>query len=117
MISLGKLEKVAIRDVWQREDTHFSTWLSKEENLNFLGDELNIGLELISQEENVGPFRADLLCKDIATEKYVVIENQFGKTDHSHLGQLLTYAAGLDALTIIWISEKFVMNIAPLLTG
>jgi hypothetical protein len=107
-MDLGKLEKVEIRTVWAREDTYFTTWLAKEENLSFLAEELNIGLELIAQEENVGPFRADLLCKDTATEKYVVIENQFGKTDHSHLGQVLTYASGLNALTIIWIAEKFV---------
>jgi Domain of unknown function (DUF4268) len=107
-MELGKLEKVEIRTVWAREDTHFTTWLAKEENLTFLAEELNIGLELIAQEKNVGPFQADLLCRDTATEKYVVIENQFGKTDHSHLGQVLTYASGLNALTIIWIAEKFV---------
>ncbi len=107
-MELGKLEKVELRSVWAREDANFTTWLAREENLNFLADELNVGLELIKQEENVGPFRADLLCRDTATEKYVVLENQFGKTDHSHLGQVLTYASGLNALTIIWIAEKFV---------
>ncbi|MFN8304808.1 MAG: DUF4268 domain-containing protein [Saprospiraceae bacterium] len=107
-MELGKLEKVELRTVWAREDSHFTTWLAKEENLTFLAEELNIGLELIAQEKNVGPFQADLLCRDTATEKYVVIENQFGKTDHSHLGQVLTYASGLNALTIIWIAEKFV---------
>lgn len=107
-MELGKLEKVEIRSVWAREDAHFTTWLAKEGNLTFLAEELNIGLELIEQEKNVGPFQADLLCRDTATERYVVIENQFGKTDHSHLGQVLTYASGLDALTIIWIAEKFV---------
>lgn len=106
-MELGRFEKVAIRAVWAREDTHFTTWLAKEDNLLQLAEELNIGLEFIAQEEKVGPFNADILCRDTATEKYVVIENQFGKTDHSHLGQVLTYASGLNALTIIWIAEKF----------
>jgi hypothetical protein len=55
----------------------------------------------------VGPFRADLLCKDTVTDDWVIIENQLERTDHSHLGQLLTYAAGLNAVTIVWIAERF----------
>lgn len=66
-------------------------------------------LELEAQEKNVGPFRADILCKerDSETESWILIENQLGKTDHIHLGQLLTYAAGLQAVTIVWIAAKF----------
>jgi hypothetical protein len=105
---LGKLEKVEIRKVWQKEDSHFTPWLAKAENIALLGEELNIDLEVQAQEERVGPFRADILCKDMANERYVLIENQFGKTDHTHLGQIMTYASGLNALTVIWIAEKFV---------
>ena len=60
-----------------------------------------------AQEKDVGPFRADILCKDIADNTWVLIENQLETTDHTHLGQLLTYAAGLDAVTIIWIAKRF----------
>lgn len=106
--NIGKLEKVEIRKVWPKEDSHFTPWLAQEENIAILGDELNIDLEVQAQEEYVGPFRADILCKDTATENFVVIENQFGKTDHNHLGQIITYAAGLKALTVVWIAEHFV---------
>jgi Domain of unknown function (DUF4268) len=55
----------------------------------------------------VGPFRADILCKDITTDRWVLIENQLERTDHGHLGQLLTYASGLEAVTIVWIAARF----------
>jgi hypothetical protein len=62
---------------------------------------------LESQEKGVGPFRADIVCKDAADGTLVLIENQLERTDHTHLGQLLTYAAGVDAVTIVWIAERF----------
>jgi hypothetical protein len=55
----------------------------------------------------VGPFRADILCKDTANDQWVLIENQRERTDHSHLGQLLTYAPGLNAVTVVWIAQRF----------
>ena len=72
-----------------------------------LGEALNIELELEAQERAVGPFRADILCKDTATDRWVLIENQLERTDHAHLGQLLTYASGLEAVTIVWIAARF----------
>ena len=62
---------------------------------------------LEAQEKAVGPFRADILCKDIGTDAWVLVENQLERTDHSHLGQLLTYASGLQAVTIVWIAARF----------
>jgi hypothetical protein len=105
--TLGRLEKVDIKTVWITEDNHFTPWLAKEDNISILGDELKIDLEVISIEKSVGPFRADILCKDAGADNYVIIENQFGKTDHKHLGQIMTYASGLDAFTVIWIAENF----------
>ncbi len=81
--------------------------VSREENLRSLGDTIGIELELESQEKDVGPFRADLLCKNTLDDTWVLIENQLERTDHNHLGQLLTYAAGLEAATIVWIAERF----------
>jgi len=105
--NLGRLEKVSLREAWLSESSDFTPWLAKEENLKLLGETIGIDLELESQEKEVGPFRADILCKDTATDEWVLIENQLERTDHSHLGQLLTYAAGLNAVTIVWIAERF----------
>lgn len=107
-IKLSKVSKVDLRSCWQNEANDFTPWLASEENIALLADALGMNeLEVKAQEEHVGPFRADILCIDPGTDKYVLIENQLEKTDHSHLGQILTYAAGLEAVTIIWIAERF----------
>ena len=72
-----------------------------------LGSAIGIDLIVEAEEKDVGPFRADILCKDEANGNWVLIENQLEKTDHKHLGQLLTYATGLNAVTIIWVASKF----------
>jgi len=104
---LGLLESVPLRDIFGSEAGDFTPWLAKPENLKLLGDSIGIDIELDSQEKDVGPFRADILCKDLSNDQWVLIENQFERTDHAHLGQLLTYAAGLEAITIVWIAERF----------
>lgn len=104
---LGKLEKVNLRRIWETEAGEFTPWLAREENIRLLGDTIGLELEVEAQEKEVGPFRADILCKDTGTNHWVLIENQLERTNHEHLGQLLTYAAGLNAVTIIWISERF----------
>ena len=104
---LGRLERVDLRDIWTSEAADFTPWLARVENLAVQGETLAIDLQLEAQEKEVGPFRADILCKDIGTDTWVLVENQLERTDHSHLGQLLTYAAGLQAVTIVWIAARF----------
>lgn len=105
--TLGRLEKVDLRDVWTSEASDFTPWLAREENLSVLADTLGLELELEAEEKAVGPFRADILCRDTGSNAWVLIENQLERTDHNHLGQLLTYASGLQAVTIIWIASRF----------
>ena len=106
MNDLGKLERVSLRDIWKSEAQDFTPWLAREDNLSLLGETLGIDLELEAVEQNVGPFRADILCKDMLSNRWVLVENQLERTDHTHLGQLITYAAGLDAVTIVWIAAR-----------
>lgn len=105
--NLGKLERVELREIWKTEDRDFTPWLASEENISILADTIGIDLEVEAQEKDVGPFRADILCKDTSSDSWVLIENQLEKTNHRHLGQLMTYAAGLDAVTIVWIADRF----------
>lgn len=106
-IPLGKLEKVNLREVWKSEACDFTPWLAQEQNIALLGETIGIDLEVEALEKSVGPFRADILCKDTLTDHWVLVENQLEKTDHIHLGQLLTYAAGLNAVSIVWIADQF----------
>ena len=107
IVDLGRLEKVALRQAWPDEAQNFTPWLAEDVNLALLGDALGIQLELEAVEKQVGPFAADILAKEVGSDRWVIIENQIEPTDHRHLGQLLTYAAGLDARTIIWIADSF----------
>lgn len=104
---LGRLTRVELRNVWITEAADFTPWLARPENIAILAETLGMDLEVEAQERAVGPFRADILCKDIGTNRWVLIENQLERTDHVHLGQLLTYASGLDAVTIVWIAARF----------
>ena len=104
---LGRLERVDLRAIWATEAQDFTPWLAQERNLSILGDTIGMELELEAKEKDVGPFRADILCRDTVDGDWVLIENQLEKTDHPHLGQLLTYAAGLEAVTIVWIAASF----------
>ena len=96
-----------LRDAWESESGEFTPWLAQEENIQILGSALGLDLEVETQERNVGPFRADILCKNTVDESWVLVENQLERTDHGHLGQLLTYAAGLKAITIVWLAQRF----------
>jgi hypothetical protein len=104
---LAKLERLDLKEIWAHEATAFTPWLALDENIALLGEALSLDLEVEAQEKAVGPFRADILCKDLQTDSWVLIENQLERTDHAHLGQVLTYASGLGAVTIVWIAARF----------
>lgn len=109
-MKLGRLTRITdLRATWADEARNFTPWLAQPENLAVLSDHLGLGpegLELEAVEKFVGPYKADILCRDTTTGKWVLVENQLEQTDHRHLGQILTYAAGLDCKTVIWISKS-----------
>jgi hypothetical protein len=106
--NLGRLETVKVTDVWENEPRGFTPWLALPENLKLLSDIIGIDeLVDVKQEESVGKFRVDIVAReqDGAT---VIVENQFGATDHKHLGQIMTYLVGQKGrVTVVWIAEKF----------
>jgi hypothetical protein len=104
-IELGALRRVELRDVWKHEAMDFTPWLV--ENMDLIGKVLGLDLETVGSEQAVGDFAVDILARDLGRNRRVIIENQLEETDHKHLGQLITYAAGLDASTVVWVSREF----------
>lgn len=97
---IGKIQRKHIRTVWEHEERDFSRWLS--ENLDVLDDVLDFSLTEAKREQDAGDFSVDLVAQDEEGNR-VIIENQFGRSDHDHLGKLVTYASALDAKRAIWI--------------
>jgi hypothetical protein len=104
---LGTLESVDLRQIWPDEARDFTPWLAQQENLQLLSDALSLELEFEGMEIAVGPYKVDIVAKEIQTESRVVIENQLERTDHDHLGKVICYAAGLQAKIVIWIAREF----------
>lgn len=102
-MQLGKLTKIDLRNAWKSEPEDFTRWLSLPENIATLGEELGLDIAFLEAEASVGDFYADILAQEETSGKKIIIENQLEASDHRHLGQILTYAAGLQAEYIIWI--------------
>ena len=105
--ALGIIENVDVRQVWRHEAHNFTPWLAR--NLGRLGQALHLELGPSGDTEvPVGAFSLDILAQEAGSEgRRVAIENQLAWTDHSHLGQLLTYAAGREAKVAIWVALDF----------
>ena len=103
-MELGHIQTVPLKELWPGEATHFTPWIAK--NLDILGEKLGMDLELESTEASAGDFSADIVARDLSTNKLVVIENQYGGTDHKHLRQLITYASVLGAGAVVWMAES-----------
>jgi len=100
---IGKISRVPLREVWRHEAYDRTRWL--EQNIDVLSD--GVGLPLVNpeREQAAGTFSVDLVAEDAAGNP-VVIENQLGKTDHDHLGKLLTYMVTVGAKTAIWVAAE-----------
>ena len=104
-LGLLRLSEIGdLRSVWAHEAHVLTPWLA--ENLDLVSEAIGQSLTLVATEVLVGSFRLDISATD-EDGRVVVIENQLEPTDHGHLGQVLLYAAGLEASTVIWISPRF----------
>jgi hypothetical protein len=97
---IGKLQRVPLREVWRHEALGLTRWL--EENIDVLNEVLGLSLSDVEREASAGTFNVDLTARDAGGD-LVIIENQLEKSDHDHLGKILTYLVALDAKKAIWI--------------
>ena len=104
-IEFATLDDVMVWSAWSHEALNFTPWLSA--NLDRLSSAIGIPLELTGTEMQVGPFSADILARNITDDSVVLIENQLESSDHTHLGQIMTYLAGLQAQTMVWVAQAF----------
>ncbi|MDP8900327.1 MAG: DUF4268 domain-containing protein [Actinomycetota bacterium] len=104
-MELGRIQRLDLRTVWSHEAHSLTPWLLS--NADVLADVLGIDLELTAAEHGVGPFSLDLIGRDLTNDCVLIVENQLTPTDHDHLGKLITYTAGTDAQTVIWLAPSF----------
>ncbi len=102
---LGVLTDVDVRLAWAHEAHSFTPWLAQ--HLDALAVVIGIPLELEGREVSVETFYADILARNPQDGSLVLIENQLEATDHGHLGQIMTYLAGLEAETVVWVATSF----------
>lgn len=101
-MSIGKIKKIPLREIWNHEARNFTTWLSL--NIDTLNEILGMNFSVLQKEKDVGDFSLDVLAED-GDGNLVIIENQLEKTDHDHLGKLVTYLTNLNAKTAVWITS------------
>jgi hypothetical protein len=103
MPHIAQLTNVPLREIWKHEANDFTCWLA--DNLDYLEEATGLKLQLEEREASAGDFAADILALE-SDGNAVIIENQLDKTDHDHLGKLLTYMVNLDAKIAIWITSQ-----------
>ena len=97
---IGKIKRVALREVWKHEALDFTQWL--QDNIDVLNEVIDINLSNAEREQSAGSFNVDIVAEDDSGDP-VVIENQLEKSDHNHLGKIITYLVAIGAKTAIWI--------------
>jgi hypothetical protein len=88
-VSIGKRSIVAnIRELWPKKPD-FSDWLSSDAGIELLAQDLGVEIENAPREAEGANFPCDIVGNLIGDEKHIiVIENQFGRTNHEHLAKL-----------------------------
>lgn len=104
-VHFARLSDTSLRQAWRDEARDFTPWLF--DNIEYLSDILDLELQTTDSEAEVEGFSADIVATDTRTGDRVLIENQLENSDHKHLGQILTYLAGLEAKTVIWVAREF----------
>lgn len=94
---IQKITRIPLREAFKHEAHDFTRWL--EENIHVLNDCLDISLSNAEREQHAGGFSVDIVAEDESGAK-VIIENPLEKSNHDHLGKLITYLVAMEAKTV-----------------
>ncbi len=104
-INFDNITELPLNKFFKTEDRDFTPWL--QDNIDMLGSTIGIDIAEAETEVSIGNYRLDILASESGTNRKIAIENQYGTTNHTHLGQLITYMAGVNAEVVVWIAENF----------
>jgi len=100
---IGKLSRIPLREVWPHEALDFTFWL--QNNIEIVNESIGVNLSSIEREQAAGDFKVDILAEDENGDP-VIVENQLEKSDHDHLGKIITYLTAFEAKVAIWIVSE-----------
>ena len=99
---IAKLKRLNLRKLCPKEAKNFTPWL--EDNIDVLSDTINRNIvNVVREEKTESKLRVDLVAE--YDGGLIVIENQFEKSNHDHLGKLITYLTAMQANIAVWIVE------------
>lgn len=98
--TIGRLERVPLREVWKHEAYDFTSWL--QQNVDVLNEAMDLNIVSLERERAAGSFSIDLVGEDDFGGT-IIIENQLEKSNHDHLGKVITYLTAMGARTAVWI--------------
>ncbi len=105
---LRRIQTVDVHDLWggNENDAGFACWLSN--NLDLLGRELYMDLELVCLEPGKRGiwFWSAILAKEVGSGVKAAIVGRPSTSDHNHLSYLPGYAAEHDARILIMVSPR-----------
>lgn len=102
---LGLLERVELKEVWELEGDHFTSWLG--DHISLLGQALGLELESMAGETLEDDCQGHIPAWDVENDRPVVIQSHLEPSEHSHFGEILTCAAVHDADVVIWVAKEF----------
>lgn len=100
---ISRISRIPVTEVFPDEAKVFTPWLA--EHIDVIEDACGLRLTVLQTERRAEYFWVDIIASD-EDGQTVVIENQTAPSNHTHLGQVLTYLAAFDARIAIWITPQ-----------
>lgn len=104
MLNISAIKHVPLSEIWKHEEIDFTPWLCR--NIDKLSKEIGVNIFNPLNEVSTENFYVDIVAQTGTKNQKVIIENQYGASNHDHLGKLISYTASFRTKYAIWIVEK-----------